>query len=312
VSGGIASVSKVVIAMPVYNGAAYLEEVLTSIKNQTFQDFRVYICDNASTDDTPIIAARFSADSKKFIYIRNELHVNALGSVIRAYQLTNKASQYFIFMHDDNVYSPSFLEKMVCYMDAHPECSLCGFFLHYVNQESGKITAKHHSSIPAILRRSKLLHFAFEWRSVINTFVLHCFMRRSAIDKIELDLEIDDFPERYYIAQLRGLGRFHIIEEDLVEFYSGGVGETSDDPWVKDRKLMKFGEKELKVLFSFNQINPLEKLVLAQQFAYVTLRHKVPETVRRWWLFPAYLAAYAADLVRPNKWTHEGGRPKKL
>jgi hypothetical protein len=133
-------------------------------------------------------------------------------------------------------------------------------------------------------------------------------MRRSAIDNIDLALDIDDFPESYYITQLRGLGRFHVVEEDLVKFYTGGISATKDDPWVKSRIVMRFGEKELAALFSFKQISFLEKLVVAQKLSYVTLRHKVPDTVRRWWLMPAYLAAYAAEFIRPNKWRYENGK----
>jgi hypothetical protein len=211
-------------------------------------------------------------------------------------------------MHDDNVYSENFLEKMVGYMDGHPECSLCGFFLHYVTEDTGRTTLAHHTAIAPLLRASKLLFFAFEWRSVVNTFVFHYFMRRSAVDNIDLNLNIDDFPERYYIAQFRGLGTIHIVEEDLAKFYSGGIGETENDHWVKERTLMRFGEKELSVLFGFRQITLLEKIVVAQKYAYVTLRHKVPDTVWRWWLLPAYLAASVAEFMRPNKWRYEDGR----
>ena len=43
---------RVSIGLPVYNGEHYLAEALESLLGQTYRDFEVIICDNASTDNT--------------------------------------------------------------------------------------------------------------------------------------------------------------------------------------------------------------------------------------------------------------------
>ena len=43
---------KVDILMATYNGEKYLKEQIESILNQTFQDFRLIICDDCSKDET--------------------------------------------------------------------------------------------------------------------------------------------------------------------------------------------------------------------------------------------------------------------
>ena len=40
------------ICLPVYNGENYVREAITSILEQTFEDFELIISDNASTDRT--------------------------------------------------------------------------------------------------------------------------------------------------------------------------------------------------------------------------------------------------------------------
>ncbi len=40
------------ICLPVYNGENYVREAITSILEQTFEDFELIISDNASTDGT--------------------------------------------------------------------------------------------------------------------------------------------------------------------------------------------------------------------------------------------------------------------
>ena len=49
------------IGLPVYNGADYLSDALDSILAQTFTNFEVVICDNASTDATAEIARSYAA-----------------------------------------------------------------------------------------------------------------------------------------------------------------------------------------------------------------------------------------------------------
>jgi glycosyltransferase involved in cell wall biosynthesis len=283
--------------MPIYNGEEYLSQVLSSIEAQSFRDFRLYICDNASTDKTAEICLDFCARNVNFVYKRFNVHVDGMSNSIRAYELTNKKSEYFVFVHDDNVYDLKFLEMLSEYLDANKKAVVCGFFVKYISKD-GRITARHRSAIPVLLQKSKLLYFAFEWRSNANTFILHFMMRRAALDAINLNLDIEDFPERYLIAQLRSIGEIYVLREELATFNSGGIGEVKSDPWVRSRTLLKFGEKELSVLKSFSMLSNLDNFVLGNSFCFVSLRHRVPGTVWRWWLLPAYISAQLVGLIK--------------
>ncbi|MGI9293304.1 MAG: glycosyltransferase family 2 protein, partial [Pseudomonadales bacterium] len=43
---------RVSIVLPVFNGERYLRRAIESILDQTYADFELLICDNASTDTT--------------------------------------------------------------------------------------------------------------------------------------------------------------------------------------------------------------------------------------------------------------------
>ncbi len=43
------------IALPAYNGENYLDDAIRSILGQSFGEFELIICDNASTDGTGAI-----------------------------------------------------------------------------------------------------------------------------------------------------------------------------------------------------------------------------------------------------------------
>lgn len=46
---------RVSIGLPVYNGEYYVADTLGSVLEQSFVDFELIICDNASTDRTQAI-----------------------------------------------------------------------------------------------------------------------------------------------------------------------------------------------------------------------------------------------------------------
>ena len=48
------------IGLPVYNGERYLAEAFGCFLAQTFQDFEIVVCDNASTDHTAEICRTFA------------------------------------------------------------------------------------------------------------------------------------------------------------------------------------------------------------------------------------------------------------
>ena len=52
---------RLTIGLVVRNGESHLAAAIQSILNQTFQQFRLIICDNASTDETMRIATRFAS-----------------------------------------------------------------------------------------------------------------------------------------------------------------------------------------------------------------------------------------------------------
>ncbi len=296
--------ASVAIALPVYNGADDFEEALLSFQNQTYPNFELVICDNASTDATREIAERFARSDPRFIYSWQSEFLNARDNFLRAYRLTNRSHKYFLWACDDNVWHPEFLEKLVGYMESNPNCSACGYYLHHF----GGGRDAHELKVPMLdlYKKSRLTQFIFERFSLVS---LYSLMRRTAIDAIKLELQdISDYPDRYYLLQLRCFGYFHVFEEDLLGFRAGGISSTGNDPWVRTVIDMNFGEKELNVLFSLPQVNWLEKHLIALKFTYIALRHNIPKTARRAWLLPAYISASFMNNVRPSRWrvTDEG------
>ena len=81
------------VGLPVYNGERYLAETIDSLLEQTFCDFELIICDNASTDRTSEIARAYAANDSRVRYTRNARNVGVAANYQRALELSH--GKYF-------------------------------------------------------------------------------------------------------------------------------------------------------------------------------------------------------------------------
>ena len=101
--------------MPVFNGEKYLRQSIDSILSQTFHDFELIICDNASTDHTQVICKEYAARDERVIYHRNKQNVGGPKNYNKVFELSS--GEYFKWAAYDDVLSPEFLRKYVSILD---------------------------------------------------------------------------------------------------------------------------------------------------------------------------------------------------
>lgn len=101
------------MAFPTYNGARFLREALTSILGQTHRDVTLLCLDDASSDDSAAIAASLGVR-----VLRNEQRLGLAANWNRALDLCE--SEFLVIAHQDDVYAPQFLERMIGVLDRHP------------------------------------------------------------------------------------------------------------------------------------------------------------------------------------------------
>ncbi len=117
--GGVIAIMPLVsIGLPVFNGEAYLERAVRAILAQSFTDFELVVCDNASTDRTPEILARLAADDVRLRVHRNAENIGAAPNWNRVFTLSR--GRYFKWAASDDVHEPTFLERTVAALEADP------------------------------------------------------------------------------------------------------------------------------------------------------------------------------------------------
>lgn len=118
-----AGIPRVSVAVPVYNGEAFLREALDSVLAQTFSDFELVISDNASTDATPDICTEYRARDSRVRYLRNSVNIGAYPNVNRLVHLAR--APYFKLANADDRAHPELLAGCVEVLDHHPAVVLC-------------------------------------------------------------------------------------------------------------------------------------------------------------------------------------------
>jgi succinoglycan biosynthesis protein ExoO len=97
------------VVMPVYNGERTLMEAVDSVLNQTYQDFELIICNDASTDETQNLLKKITDDRVKII-----LNLHNLGegpTRDRAIELARGA--WIAVIDADDAWAPERLEVML-------------------------------------------------------------------------------------------------------------------------------------------------------------------------------------------------------
>jgi glycosyltransferase involved in cell wall biosynthesis len=123
---------KVSIGLPVYNGENYLASAIESILAQTFGDFELIICDNASTDQTREICRGYVKRDHRIRYFRHKRNIGATSNFNSCLALST--GEYFKWMAHDDMLHPDFLARCVDALDADPNAVLCQSLVEYIDE----------------------------------------------------------------------------------------------------------------------------------------------------------------------------------
>ncbi|WP_107667556.1 glycosyltransferase family 2 protein [Cyanothece sp. BG0011] len=108
---------KVSVCIPTYNRSHYLTYAVNTVLNQTYSDFELIICDDASPDNTSEVVAGFQ--DSRIRYIRHEKNIGRSRNMRSGFEASK--GDYFIKFDDDDALTPEFLEKTVNILDKNPQ-----------------------------------------------------------------------------------------------------------------------------------------------------------------------------------------------
>ena len=106
---------KVTIIIPNYNGCHFMKPCLASLKEQTFQDYRILVVDNASTDGSVQYVREHYPEIEVIALDQNYGFSKAVNMGIR-----HSRTPYVILLNNDTTADPNYIEEMVKSIERSP------------------------------------------------------------------------------------------------------------------------------------------------------------------------------------------------
>lgn len=121
--------SRVAILMATYNGERFIREQLESLRLQTYEDFRCYIHDDGSSDETKAIIKKYALDYPERFTVLGGTSKGGAGSNFM-YLLSIVDSKYIMFCDQDDVWLPNKIERTLKEMEETEKISGKGILVH--------------------------------------------------------------------------------------------------------------------------------------------------------------------------------------
>lgn len=197
------------IGLPVYNGEAFLSQVLDSILGQTYRRFELIISDNASTDRTDRICREYAVADARIRYHRQNRNRGATWNFREVVRLSS--GKYFLWTSHDDLLASTYVERCVAILEHNPQIVLC--YSEPVNiDEMGK------ESEPGSSLKADLPHPHQRFRELIglnhNCVALFGVIRADALKQTSVHGDFSD-GDRCVLVELALRGNYHRIQERL-------------------------------------------------------------------------------------------------
>jgi FkbM family methyltransferase len=165
------------IFMPVHNREKYLPETVDSLLGQSYANFELIVVDDGSTDNTPEIIKEYAEKDPRIrpVLLGRAGLVTARNTAVK---LAHPACRYIMNHDSDDISLPGKLEKLVNYLNEHPEIDILGCRARYFDN------SEVEGIVPEIaLEPEKILETFGKVNSMVHSASL---IRRDVFRKVGL------------------------------------------------------------------------------------------------------------------------------
>ncbi|MCL5283043.1 MAG: glycosyltransferase family 2 protein [Planctomycetes bacterium] len=124
------------IIIPLYNKRPYICRALDSVLRQTYRNFEVVVVDDGSTDAGLELVQAYR--DTRFRMVRQ---ANAGPGAARNRGLAESGGPYVAFLDADDEWMPTYLERMMAVLEAHPQCGAAAS-TYFLGAQKVDITAQ--------------------------------------------------------------------------------------------------------------------------------------------------------------------------
>src|SRR5680860_1051802 len=113
--------------------------------DQTYENFELLVCDNASTDSTPDIVGAWAQKDERVRSLRADENVGANHNFNRAFR--HSGGELFKWAAHDDLLSPSYLAQCVTTLVERPDLALCHTRTELIDATGLPLLLMDHASV---------------------------------------------------------------------------------------------------------------------------------------------------------------------
>lgn len=265
----------VTVIMPLYNAARYVRQTIASLQRQTFENWKLVVVDDCSTDNGPDIVA--SLRDHRIQLIRHDRNRGA--GEARNTGLAATDTPYLAFLDADDLCLPRRLERQIAFLEAHPRVGVVGTTVGFIDEEGRRRRIGFWESRWNWFGRDDALAIALLFRNPFCTSSI--MLRREALGQERFSQEFalaEDYELWVRLAQrceLRMLRECHLLYRD----HRRGVSKRQSD--VLCQNVQRIVAAQLRALgLSYSSEELAQHLALSDDVHHETLPD--PERVTDW------------------------------
>lgn len=126
-------IPRISVIMGIYNCAPTLVEALDSLYAQTYQNFKIILCEDGSSDNTYEVAADYAAKHDNIVLVRNERNMGLNYTLNRCLEYAD--TEFVARMDGDDISLPTRFEKEINFLDGHPEYAIVSTPMIYFDEQ---------------------------------------------------------------------------------------------------------------------------------------------------------------------------------
>jgi glycosyltransferase involved in cell wall biosynthesis len=202
---------RITIITPSFNQSNYLEETITSVLNQGYENLEYIIIDGGSTDGSLDIIRKFE---DRLVYWVSEPDRGQTHAINKG--LERATGDIIAYLNSDDVYAPGTLARVADYWVRHPDVDLVHGRCRFVAKDGGEVGGRTGS----ITRYDEILDIWDVWWNGRNFVQPEVFWTKRIADKIgpfREDLHwVMDY--EYWLRILRAGGKVGFVDAELASF----------------------------------------------------------------------------------------------
>ena len=118
--------------MGIYNCASTLDEAIQSLLNQTYKDWKLIMCDDASSDNTYLVAKKYADKYGNIILISNNENKGLNYTLNHCLKFVD--TKYVARMDGDDISLPTRLEKEINFLENNSEYAIVSTNMIYFDE----------------------------------------------------------------------------------------------------------------------------------------------------------------------------------